>query len=198
MTLCGHATLAASKVLFDTFNYRYITFKSFANQYNVEIKQDESISMKFPLDDYAPLEKQEIYNDFFENIEIEECFYGTKTKKVVLVIKENCNIKLIKPKYEYMFQNKGIYSNGIGITKKSTSADFETRYFNPWAGVNEDPVTGSVHTLLAKYWGDMLGKSHLIAKQVSYRPGIINLEIDSNFVHISGKAKIVFQGKLTI
>jgi predicted PhzF superfamily epimerase YddE/YHI9 len=30
--------------------------------------------------------------------------------------------------------------------------DFVSRYFAPWVGIPEDPVTGSAHTVLAPFW----------------------------------------------
>ncbi len=44
--------------------------------------------------------------------------------------------------------------NGVLITAISerNDFDFESRYFWPWSGTNEDPVTGATHTFLAKYW----------------------------------------------
>ena len=35
--------------------------------------------------------------------------------------------------------------------------DFQSRYFAPWVGIPEDPVTGSAHTVLAPYWHNQLG-----------------------------------------
>ena len=36
--------------------------------------------------------------------------------------------------------------------------DFYSRYFAPWVGIPEDPVTGSAHTVLAPYWQKVLAK----------------------------------------
>jgi len=41
---------------------------------------------------------------------------------------------------------------GVIITSTSTTTDFISRFFSPWYGVLEDPVTGSAHTVLAVYW----------------------------------------------
>lgn len=43
----------------------------------------------------------------------------------------------------------------------------------PWAYVNEDPVTGSVHTVLGTYWSKILKKKQLHALQASSRAGEI-------------------------
>lgn len=93
----------------------------------------------------------------------------------------------------------GFCNHRIGISRLSSQYDFETRYFNPWAGVNEDYVTGSIHTVLGNYWGNVLGKSKLAGFRNSPRPGIIRLEtIDNDKILIKGKAKIIFSGTFII
>jgi predicted PhzF superfamily epimerase YddE/YHI9 len=89
---------------------------------------------------------------------------------------------------------------GVAITAKgSGDYDFVSRYFNPWVGVNEDPVTGSVHTVLAAYWGDILNKRILKAYQASPRGGCIGLKIMNNGrVSLSGEAVILFRGSMII
>ena len=46
----------------------------------------------------------------------------------------------------------------ITINGKGTEYDFISRYFAPWVGIPEDPVTGSAHTVLTPYWSSELGK----------------------------------------
>lgn len=44
---------------------------------------------------------------------------------------------------------------GVIVTLKANENegyDFYSRYFAPWVGIPEDPVTGSAHTVLAAYW----------------------------------------------
>ncbi len=89
---------------------------------------------------------------------------------------------------------------GIGVTTKGNGEyDFISRYFNPWAGVNEDPVTGSVHTVLAPYWSKILDKKQMLAYQASGRPGEIGIEIkDNNRIELIGQAVIVLKGEIYI
>lgn len=42
--------------------------------------------------------------------------------------------------------------------------DFCSRYFAPWVGIPEDPVTGSAHCALGPYWSKQLGKTDLYGK----------------------------------
>ncbi len=55
-------------------------------------------------------------------------------------------------------------SDGAGV-------DFVSRYFAPGCGIDEDPVTGYAHCLLAPYWAERLGRDGVVGRQISRRPG---------------------------
>jgi PhzF family phenazine biosynthesis protein len=48
-----------------------------------------------------------------------------------------------------------------------------SRYFAPSPGVDEDAVTGSAHCTLVPYWSGRLGKSTIVARQISLRGGVL-------------------------
>jgi PhzF family phenazine biosynthesis protein len=199
MPLCGHATLAAAKIFFERYGLSEISFLYQQGKINIYLDNEGYINMIFPIDEYKEIEIDSIYTDFFGKQLFTNCIYGINTKKVVLILDKNIDIKQIKPNFNSMQNNTGIYINGIGLSKESNKYDIETRYFNPWAGVNEDPVTGSVHTVLAKYWSDYYKKDEIVSYQNSQRPGIIKLKIiENNKVEIKGKAKIIMTGKIII
>ncbi|RHY26424.1 hypothetical protein DYB32_007623 [Aphanomyces invadans] len=90
-------------------------------------------------------------------------------------------------------------SRGLMVTTKGGDAsgvDYVNRYFDPRAGVNEDPVTGSAHCVLAPYWAAILSKSSLVARQVSHRPGTLRLQVDTDQdrVILHGDAVITMRG----
>jgi PhzF family phenazine biosynthesis protein len=196
--LCGHATLAAAKVLFGAKGRDRFVFEYAGGSLPVARSPDGSISMDFPLDDYERIPIEPAWREFFGTPEIEECICGTATNKVVLVLDEAVDLGGIAPDFARMATCSGRCRHGIGITKRSTAFDFESRYFNPWYGVNEDPVTGSVHTLLARYWSDVLGKHDLIARQTSHRPGTLVLRVRDDRVEMEGRAFILLKGSLNV
>ena len=83
----------------------------------------------------------------------------------------------------------------IITTKGDEEFDFYSRYFAPWVGVNEDPVTGSAHTLLYPYWSKKLNKEVLLAKQVSKRGGVMELYEKDGKLIIAGESVITFSGQ---
>ena len=199
--LCGHATLAASKVLFENGIDSPILFSYGDGIIEANQEADNAISMLFPEDEYEMKEIEKEYYRFFGIDHIVECIYGKNTKKVILVIDNKIELSEIAPRYEIMKEYCGLCRNGIGITKKAdveSEFDFESRYFNPWYGVNEDPVTGSLHTVLSRYWSDKLLCDDLIGYQKSFRPGIIRMKRVHGKVLLNGKARIFMKGSICI
>ncbi|MEJ1288186.1 phenazine biosynthesis-like protein domain containing 1 [Cricetulus griseus] len=77
--------------------------------------------------------------------------------------------------------------------------DFYSRYFAPWVGLPEDPVTGSAHTVLSSYWSQQLGKKEMRAFQCSRRGGELDISLrPDGRVDMKGGAAIVLEGTLTV
>lgn len=87
----------------------------------------------------------------------------------------------------------GLGTRGLVVTAVGDrpGIDFVSRFFAPNAGVDEDPVTGSAHCLLAELWGDRLGRDRLVGAQVSVRGGIVGVRRRGNVVDVSGQAVTV-------
>uniref|UniRef100_H9GGE0 Phenazine biosynthesis like protein domain containing n=1 Tax=Anolis carolinensis TaxID=28377 RepID=H9GGE0_ANOCA len=82
---------------------------------------------------------------------------------------------------------------------KQESYDFYSRYFAPWYGVSEDPVTGFAHTVLSSYWSQQLGKKEMCAFQCSARGGRLKISLrQDGRVDLGGQSSIVLKGVLTI
>lgn len=99
---------------------------------------------------------------------------------------------------------KTSYSVNI-ITNVTPDADqvFVSRMFAPVAGIPEDPVCGSAHTLLVPYWATRLGKKNqeeMYVRQVSPRGGElwVNWDQDEGLVKLKGHAKAFAKGDFTI
>jgi PhzF family phenazine biosynthesis protein len=198
--ICGHATLGASKVIFHN-NPNLSEIKFFYKDGMIAVNQDKggNIAMLFPLDEYKIIDIDPEFYEFFNLREIKACIQGVNTRKVILILGEEVELRNIKPDYRRMKESKGKSDYGIGITKLSKQYDFESRYFNPWYGVDEDPVTGSVHTVLANYWGGQLNKEVMTAYQNSQRPGELILSIkNGGMVEIKGKARIFIKGHIEV
>ncbi|PHN04195.1 PhzF family phenazine biosynthesis protein [Flavilitoribacter nigricans] len=199
--LCGHATLAAAKVLFQ--NDLGITKIHFVNTQDLDLtirKDGAFIIMEFPIYGTEPRTAPEALLVALGIDEIKNSAYNEETKILLLEINDCKVLQGLQPDFEKL--KRSIDSiNGVLVTALSDKPDydFESRYFWPWSGTNEDPVTGGTHTFLAKYWGDRLGKRKMNSFQCSERTGFMEVElIDQHKMTIKGKAQIVLKGELTI
>ncbi|KAI0259365.1 hypothetical protein BC834DRAFT_906539 [Gloeopeniophorella convolvens] len=76
---------------------------------------------------------------------------------------------------------------------------FESRMFAPSAGLPEDPVCGTAHTLSTPYWMDANSLSGAVfAKQVSERGGDLRVLLDSTEgrIKLAGEVRTVSKGEL--
>lgn len=203
MDLCGHATMAAAKVLYDVYGVKqdYLVFNGRVVEIST-LKQEDFIKLDFAADDIeAEMQcSPELMKALGLNSYV-RAIVGKNTRKLVIQVEDVETVLSLKPD----FARLGAISfdtaiKGIGVTTKGTcDYDIITRYFNPWAGVNEDPVTGSVHTLLATYWSEILCKRELRAYQASERGGEMLIKLLGNGrLEMLGKAIIVAAGELYI
>jgi PhzF family phenazine biosynthesis protein len=191
--LCGHATLAAARVLFE--NYPESTADDIAFQsksgFLKAFQKAGHIYLDFPAD--RRLESVD-KNEAFERALGERPMCAFKGKDDYLVIYESqSQIERIKPKFT---QIANFDSRGVVISAAGEDFDFVSRCFFPKMGVNEDPVTGSAHTMLTPYWATLTNKTELTARQLSARGGTLNCYCKDDRVFIGGASRIFFDGTI--
>ncbi|CVK19011.1 PhzF family phenazine biosynthesis protein [Sporomusa sphaeroides] len=200
--LCGHATIATSKILFNRLgiNGEQIIYETKSGRLTAR-KTDQGISLDFPIDDFSPVAVPAAIIEAMGIESYENAIIGNNTKKLVICVKTKSDVLKLTPDFEKMKNIEfAMTVKGVGVTC-SGDEDYDciSRYFNPWAGINEDPVTGSVHTVLAAYWSKLLKKSELRAYQASDRGGEMVLRIlTGNRVELIGQAVVVLKGELYI
>ncbi len=195
--LCGHATLASAKVLFKNTTLNEIHFIT-SNQIDLLIrKADREIIMEFPVYDTIAATVPEIMLKALGLSSITQTSFSKESKIMMLEIDDSDLLANLNPDFEALLKTYDNI-NGVLVTaaSKNETYDFHYRYFWPWAGTNEDPVTGGVQTFLAKYWSMKLRKNKMKAFQSSHRTGVMTVELKGNKVSISGEAVIVLEGNL--
>jgi predicted PhzF superfamily epimerase YddE/YHI9 len=78
---------------------------------------------------------------------------------------------------------------------------FYLRFFAPWAGIAEDPVTGSAAAVAAPYWAGRLGAppgAALRARQCSRRGGELESAVDGGRVRLVASAALLIAGELLL
>ncbi|MFE1728028.1 PhzF family phenazine biosynthesis protein, partial [Acinetobacter baumannii] len=86
----------------------------------------------------------------------------------------------------------------FAITSKADDQyDCVSRYFAPVAGIDEDPVTGSIHTAIAPLWAEKLAKNNIVAYQASSRGGVLYCNVlNQERIEISGYGKLYMQAEI--
>ncbi|MEI6190565.1 MAG: PhzF family phenazine biosynthesis isomerase [Chitinophagia bacterium] len=195
--LCGHATLAAAKVLFKDSDSNEIHFTNIENLDIIVKRQQEEITMEFPVYDTIPVTVPSIMLEALGLKGVINATLSPKNKIILLEISDSDILAGLNPNFNALINS---YSNinGVLVTARSNKKDYdyEYRYFWPWAGTNEDPVTGGVQTFLAKYWSEKLDKTKMKAFQSSSRTGYMAVELFKDKVLISSQAIITFEGFL--
>lgn len=199
--LCGHATLAASKVIFE--KNKQVKSISFVTIENLELyveNNEGSITMEFPIYETHPDEAPRELLTSLGIKAVNNVEYNKETKILLLEIQSAELLKNLKPDFDKLKKSHDNI-NGVLVTARSDRPefDFESRYFWPWSGTNEDPVTGGTHTFLAKYWGAKLNKKKMKSFQCSERTGFMEVELlNDQKMTIKSEAQIVFKGALVL
>lgn len=216
--LCGHATVASAKVITEiqlkkSGTGASITFESkFRGKLGAEVGSDGFVSLNFPSNPTHPLKEAEHpwLKTFLPHIvkreEVLEVHFSPGTEILFIRLKDELGFKglaAVKPNYQAMLaadtQN---FVHDVIVTVKGEGGgalDFYSRFFAPWDGINEDPVTGLAHTVLTPYWTKELlqGKeSPLKARQHSARGGDLECTLLGDRVKIKGEARIGLKGEL--
>jgi len=199
--LCGHATLAASKIIFEiTPNIKNIHFTNIQNLDLIIRRNGKKIEMDFPIYDTVPENAPEELLKALGIDEIVNIVFNKETNILLIEIESGKLLNNLSPDFERLKRSHNSI-NGVLVTAISerNDFDFESRYFWPWSGTNEDPVTGGTHTFLAKYWGTKLNKKKMNSYQCSERTGFMEVQIiDDKILTIKSEAQIILKGELRI
>ena len=193
--LCGHATLASAHVLWEEglvaagetcrFETRSGLLKARRN--------GETIEMTFPKE---KLTSTAAHDGLGEALGASFGYTGVNRLGYCLVeLDAPGALETLTPDFRAL---ASLPYDGVIATAASENEafDFESRFFAPKMGIDEDPVTGSAHCVLGPYWERRLGKSQLRAYQASPRGGHVNVTVLEENVILGGQAVTIFKGTL--
>lgn len=191
VALCGHATLATSFILHQYVDpdAKEMHFHTLSGELIVTPEKD-GYTMDFPVGPYKPIPITEAIQTATNGLAKEAYFDGGD---MIVVIENEEDLATLTPDYDAMSQVDG---RGLVITAKSKDYDFVSRCFYPKLNVPEDPVTGSAHTYLTPLWAAKLGKTEMVAKQLSPRGGILRVRLAPPRVFITSQAVLFMQGEI--
>ncbi|MVM30369.1 PhzF family phenazine biosynthesis isomerase [Spirosoma sp. HMF4905] len=212
--LCGHATLAASYVVFflevnsdgeDTETAKNeIFFNSRSGLLKVCRGENGWLTLDFPADtvNKSNLQPPALLASVGEK---PLAIFKGKTD-YMLVYETQAQIEALTPDFREMntVPARGVIVTAPGKkTDDQDQVDFVSRFFGPQTGIDEDPVTGSAHTTLVPYWAEKLGKTELTARQLSKRGGYLKCKLNDDGVNpvrvdISGQVQLYLTGDVKL
>ncbi len=195
--LCGHATLATSHVLLhETGETPPLRFDTLSGILTVDEEPEGWLRMDFPSD---PPEPAEAPDGLLEALGCPPASPTLRAERLWIVrLGSEKEALSVDPDMTKLAQvDLGETPLGVSVTAPGTRGfDFVSRFFGPWVGVDEDPVTGMAHTALGPYWMDELGSDALRAEQGSTRRGALRVRGDGDRISVSGQAVTLVRGTL--
>jgi PhzF family phenazine biosynthesis protein len=193
--LCGHATLATAHVLWEGGHLGAGETARFHTRSGVLTARRDGgwIELDFPakpiLDAPAP-------QGLAEALGVEPVYVARSHFDVLVEVATEAEVRALKPDVGRL---AAVEARGVIVTARADGGagyDFVSRFFAPRVGVNEDPVTGSAHCVLAPYWAGKLGRAELVGYQASRRGGTVRVRSAGDRVHLGGRAVTILRGEL--
>lgn len=203
--LCGHATLAAALVVFlrqkpTADVVRFETQSGILRVRRIESVDERTCRLELT---GPPVSSSSVAVDpaVLAAVGLSSAHAMRRCEDVVVVANAADDVENLAPD---MGRIKALEDEGVIVTAPAAAGDdvdFVSRYFVPKCGIDEDPVTGYAHFLVGPYWADRLGKDHVVGRQVSSRPGVVECAMQRDAsggiigVALRGAATLVIEGQ---
>ncbi len=193
--LCGHATLASAAVIFYEWGFSgdEVIFHSKSGELKVKKEINGKLTLNFP--NNKPFV---VYNPpacIPEGLQLAEAIVYKGPFDYMVIAEDQQQVEALQPDFKTLSQ---ALCRGIVVTAQGDDTDFVSRCFYPQSGIDEDPATGSAHTMMTPYWAERLGKNKLTAIQLSKRKGYFDCELAGDRVLMSGYAVMYMKGEIEL
>lgn len=197
--LCGHATLATGHVLRSLGFPPPYDFSTASGPLAIHAEDDGTLRMDFPADPCSPAEPPP---ELLEALGLPGAQSTLKGSMNYIVRVDSQDIvDAASPSFSALAAidlGEGVLVLSLTAPSRTPETDVASRVFAPWAGVDEDPVTGLAHTALGPYWAAELGRDEFRAEQGGRRRGRLRVRSAGERVHLIGHAVTVAEGSLIL
>ncbi len=194
--LCGHATFAGAHVLFETGRVapgKTVHFHTRGGELHAEEAGALGITLDFPVAVPVPSPPVPGLLDALGLVTAE--LLRTDGDFYMCVVDSATTVRALTPDFSRLARVPGV--RGVYVTAPGDAGyDIVSRCFGPGVGIDEDPVTGSMHCVLVAYWGPRLAKDELHAFQASARGGEVTVVRKGDRALLTGRATTVLAGEL--
>jgi PhzF family phenazine biosynthesis protein len=187
--LCGHATLATSFVLNLLGRSGPFRFQTRSGMLIAKVTGDE-IELDFPVRSFCETAAPEGLAEALGA----EVIATLQSADLIAVLPDAAAVAALTPDIARIARLPG---GAVIVTAQGgQNADITSRYFAPGYGIEEDPVTGSLHTQVVPYWAERLGREQLLCHQASRRGGRMICTLAGERVLLRGTATLYATGTL--
>jgi PhzF family phenazine biosynthesis protein len=192
--LCGHATLASAHILWEEGKLDPREQARFHSRSGLLTagRRGDKIELDFPA---TPAEPVHALDGLDAALGAHALYVGRSAFDYLVELDSARAVRDLAPDLVWL-KELGVRGVMVTATGDEPGLDFVSRYFAPGAGIDEDPVTGSIHCCLGPYWGEMLGKTEMAAYQASARGGSLEVRLAGDRVKLGGQAVTVLRGEL--
>ena len=196
VALCGHATLASAHVLWESEQLTPDQAAIFHTKSGIltAVSQGDWIELDFPA---TPDEPAETPTGLVDALGVTAKYVGRSRFDLLVEIESEEAVRQAQPDFGKL---RTLPVRGVMITSAASTPglDFVSRFFAPGSGIDEDPVTGSAHCCLTPFWSRRLGRTALLARQLSPRGGLLRVRLDGDRVRLAGQAVTVMRGDILV
>ena len=187
--LCGHATLAAGHILLHGDRVRFATKSGIL----IVSRNGDLLELDLPA-------------GVLEEVREPDLCHALGLPDAPVWLAEGCNdsaiieladeaaVRAVQPHFAALAK---IHRMAI-VTAPGESETIVSRVFVPYAGIDEDPVTGSAHAALVPYWANRLGRNEFTALQASPRTGVLHCRLEGDRVVLGGHCHTVIVGNFQL
>lgn len=188
--LCGHATLASAAVVMQRLETHRmsVTFHSASGPLTVT-KAEGAYILNFPA---RPSVETTPPAGLAEALGVTPLAVYVNDFNYMAILAHGDIVRALRPD---MAGIKALDRPGVIVTAAGEDThDIVSRYFAPAKGIDEDPVTGAAHCMLAPYWCERLSKDTLRAYQASPRGGEMTCHLIGDRVELTGQCVFYLEG----
>ncbi len=196
--LCGHATLASAHAIWEEgLANGALAFSTRSGRLTAE-REDDWIRLDFPA---KPPQSAACPAGLAAALGAEPVMHAMVPGFHLVEVADAATVRALDPDLRGLAALGDVAVIATAAGDAERECDFVSRVFGPGIGIDEDPVTGAAHCILAPFWSARLGRRELVGYQASARGGIVRVRMPdqpqaAGRVHLLGRAVTTLRGHL--
>lgn len=197
VAMCGHATLASGHVVLDALpDLTEVTFQTRLSGVLAVARAGAAYDVRLPS---RPVERRLTGPD----ADAVAAALGASPSEVwargpdylVAMFDSPDEVRALRPDFRRVIALAPGHDLMLIATAPGEATDILSRVFVPSGGIDEDPVTGSAHAVIAPLWSARFGRGRFTAEQASARGGRLICQHAGDHVILTGHARTVIRGE---